>query len=40
MDDTGFKVPGKAHRKGFTLFDLHRMFPDQESAQKWLRAIV
>ena len=29
------KAPGKAHRKGITLMELSRMFPDEESARKW-----
>ena len=29
------KAPGKAHRKGITLMELSRMFPDEASARKW-----
>ena len=34
------KAPGKAHRKGRSLFELQRMFPDEEAACKWWEAIV
>ncbi len=40
MSKTEFKAPGKAHRKGVTLFDLQRMFPDEEAARQWFEAIV
>ena len=33
------KAPGKAHRKGVTLLQLARMFPDEESARQWFEAI-
>ena len=29
------KGPGKAHRKGVTLLDVARMFPDDKAAEKW-----
>ena len=29
------KAPGKAHRKGLTLLELTRMFPDDAAAEKW-----
>ena len=29
------KGPGKAHRKGITLLDVMRMFPDNKTAEKW-----
>ncbi len=29
------KAPGRAHRKGITLMELSRMFPDEEAARKW-----
>ena len=29
------KAPGKSHRKGITLIELARMFPDEESAKQW-----
>ena len=29
------KAPGKAHRKGITLIELGRMFPDEDSARQW-----
>ena len=30
------KAPGKAHRKGLTLFDVADMFRDDESARRWI----
>ncbi len=32
------KAPGKAHRKGITLSDLFRMFPDHATAEAWFAA--
>ncbi|MDE0678861.1 MAG: IS1595 family transposase, partial [Gammaproteobacteria bacterium] len=29
------KAPGKFERKGLTIIDLFRMFPDDEAAEKW-----
>ncbi len=29
------KAPGKSHRKGLTLADLFRMFPDDTTAERW-----
>lgn len=29
------KAPGKAHRKGLSIVELTRMFPDDEAAEKW-----
>ncbi len=40
MNDTELKAPGKAHRRGVTLFDLQRMFPDEAAARQWFEAIV
>ena len=31
--------PGKSHRKGITLVDLVRMFPDEAAAREWFEAI-
>ena len=30
------KAPGKAHREGITLLQLAEMFPDEDSARRWL----
>ena len=35
-----YTAPGKAHRKGVTLFELQRMFPDEEAARQWFEAII
>ena len=32
--------PGKSHRKGISLTDLVRMFPDDETARDWIEKIV
>ena len=40
METTKHKAPGKAFRKGITLFDLQRMFPDEAAARTWFEAIV
>ena len=32
------KAPGKSHRTGLTLAALFRLFPDNQSAQKWFEA--
>ncbi len=40
MNETGFNAPGKAHRRGVTLFDLQRMFPNEEAARQWFEDIV
>ena len=29
------KAPGKSHRKGITLIELTRMFPDDAAAERW-----
>ena len=34
------KAPGKSHRKGISLTKLFRMFPDDETARKWIEGIV
>ena len=34
------KAPGKSHRKGITLFELHEMFPDEAAARKWFESLV
>ena len=31
-----YKAPGKAHRKGRSLVDITRMFPDNETAEHWV----
>lgn len=32
------KGPGKSHRKGITIIDLFKMFPDDQSAEQWFEA--
>ena len=32
--------PGKSYRKGITVIELMRMFPDEESARKWFEDIL
>ena len=34
------KAPGKAKRKGITLLELTRIFPDEAAATKWFEAAV
>ena len=34
------KAPGKAHRKGITLLELARMFPDEVAARRWFEDIL
>ena len=34
------KAPGKAHRKGITLLELTRMFPDEDAARQWFERIL
>jgi transposase-like protein len=34
------KAPGKAHRKGITLFELQEMFPDELAARKWFEELL
>ena len=34
------KAPGKSHRKGITLLDLARMFPDEQAAVAWFEQLV
>ena len=34
------KAPGKAHRQGITLFDLQRLFPDENAARQWFERII
>ena len=29
------KAPGKSHREGITLIQLTRMFPDDQTAERW-----
>lgn len=33
-------APGKSHREGMSLAELFRMFPDDETARKWIEKIV
>ena len=35
MKNTTHPGPGKSSRKGITLFDLERMFPNEETARQW-----
>ena len=37
---TKSKAPGKSHRKGITLLDLARIFPDEQAAIDWFEQIV
>lgn len=37
---TKHKAPGKAHRKGITLFELQRIFPNEQAAREWFEAII
>ena len=32
--------PGKSHRKGITLLQLQKMFPDEAAAHRWFEAII
>ena len=34
------KAPGKANRKGITVFELTEMFPDEAAARKWFESLV
>ena len=34
------KAPGKAHRKGITMLELTRMFPDEQAAREWFETIL
>ena len=34
------KAPGKAHRKGITIFELNEMFPDEKAAREWFESLV
>ena len=34
------KAPGKAHRQGITLFELQRLFPDENAARQWFEGII
>ena len=34
------KAPGKSHREGISLVKLFKMFPDDETARKWIETIV
>ena len=34
------KAPGKAHRRGISVFELHDMFPDEAAAREWFEAIL
>ena len=34
------KAPGKSHRKGITLLELARMFPDEDAARAWFERIL
>ena len=40
MAETTHKAPGKAHRKGISLLELARMFPDEASSREWFENIV
>ena len=33
-------APGKSHRRGITMIDLARMFPDEAAARKWFESIL
>ena len=35
-----YKAPGKAHRKGLSLFQLQRMFPDEAAAREWFETYL
>lgn len=35
----GHKAPGKAHRVGLSLIKLYEMFPDNETAEKWIAGV-
>ncbi len=37
---TSGNAPGKAHRTGISLFELQKMFPDEESARQWFEDIL
>ena len=34
------KSPGKAHRKGLTLFDAMEMFPTEQAATEWFESVI
>ncbi|MCY4587081.1 MAG: IS1595 family transposase [Bryobacterales bacterium] len=34
------KAPGKSHRQGIDLFEVMRLFPDEETAESWFEDIV
>ena len=34
------KAPGRSHRAGISLFKLHEMFPDEDSARQWFESHV
>ena len=34
------KAPGKAHRKGMTLFELQQKFPNEQAAKQWFESII
>lgn len=33
-------APGKAHRTGISLFELQKMFPDEDAAREWFEGIL
>ena len=35
-----YPAPGKHHRKGLSLMDLMKMFPDDEAASYWIEKVV
>ena len=39
-DDTGSGGPGRSYRKGITLAELFKMFPDDEAAREWFEATM
>ena len=34
------KAPGKSHRKGITLVELTRLFPDDAAAEEWFASRI
>ena len=34
-----YKAPGKSHRQGISLFDLQEIFPDEQTAVKWVEEL-
>ena len=35
-----YKAPGRNHRKGITVIELAKRFPDEDSAREWFEAII